>query len=128
GKNMNELPTFGPYGAVGSGVPYTSRKNISHASALTAGTVRKAVAFANGLVTLASRTSTRPPSVAASTANRVCIHGSAASPAPCHSHGIHDRRAGSTSAGSPGAWIEYTAPLRPGRTESGCRSPAKYAR
>jgi hypothetical protein len=54
---------------------------------LTIGIARNAPALLNGLGVAPKRSNTSAPSVPASAANRVCIHGSKASAAPCQNHG-----------------------------------------
>ena len=78
-----------PYGARGSNVPYTAWKNQSHNASLIAGAARKAAACAirrlNGSTRPAGhalRPSVTTPMATASSAYRVCSHGSNATAAP----------------------------------------------
>jgi hypothetical protein len=80
----------------------TAKKNI-HATALIAGGSRKAIALTIAFGTCASRTRISPPSVAASTANRVCIQGSTLSATPCSSHGVNPGSDRSPTGVRPGS-------------------------
>ena len=65
-------------------------KNPIQASALTLGTARNADAFPAGLRVRARSSTTSAPMLPASSANRVCSHGSTASAAPWKNQGSAD--------------------------------------
>src|ERR1051325_4706734 len=87
GRNARDVSLCPPYAAAGFGVPYMTTDAATHAAALRTGTARKA-AIRLACRVRSSRTTMKAPSRTASTAKRVCIHGSAARAAPCQIHGL----------------------------------------